>query len=187
MVAIPAAYADSVSHSIMCLPMPSLWCDGRTASRLRCACSSPKYMIAKATTRSRSHASSVEVSRFAIERATRSGPHDQPRPVSMRSRDIAAIFAASAGRPGLSVMFFAFIGPRLADCRKGGLEGLHDDEHDGGREEQDRHLVEPPVPDVGSRVPVPGKIAQELAAPEVVRDGERDDDELRVQPRARVA
>jgi len=27
----------------------------------------------------------------------------------MRSRDIAAIFAASAGRPGLNVVFFAFV------------------------------------------------------------------------------
>src|SRR5215831_11527224 len=195
MVAIPAAYADSVSHSIMRLPIPSLWCDGRTASRLRWACSSPKYMIAKATTRSRSQASSVEVSLLAIERATRSGPHDQPSPVSIRSRDIAAILEASAGLPGLSVMFFAFIGrrffsgtSRLADCqKKKGLERLHDDEHDRSGEENHRNLVEPAVPDVGFRVRVPCKISQKLPAPHVVGKGESDDCELRVQPGAREA
>src|SRR5215510_3992206 len=192
MVAMPAAYADSMSQSIMCLPIPSLWCWGRTASRLRWACSSPKYMIAKATTRSRSQASSVEVSLLAIERATRSGPHDQPSPVSIRSRDIAAIFAASAGLPGLSVMFFAFIGrglfsvtPRVADCRKKkGLERLHDGEYHRSGEEDHRNLVEPAVPDVRFRVRVPCKIPQELPAPYVVGDREGDDCELRVQPGA---
>src|SRR6266705_1587177 len=49
-------------------PMPSLWWEGRTASKLRWACSSPKYMMAKATTRSRSQESSVNVSLFALER-----------------------------------------------------------------------------------------------------------------------
>src|SRR5215831_16726920 len=162
MVAIPAAYADSVSHSIMCLPIPSLWCDGRTARRLRWACSSPKYMIAKATTRSRSHASRVEVSLLAIERATRSGPHDQPRPVSIRSRDIAAIFAASVGRPGLRMMFFAFIDrsrfpctARLADRDKKRLERFHYDEDHSRREEQNGDFVEPAVPDVGFGVRIP--------------------------------
>src|SRR5215813_4034014 len=156
MVAIPAAYADSVSHSIMCRPIPSLWCDGRTASRLRWACSSPKYMIAKATTRSRSHASSVEVSLLAIERATRSGPHDHPRPVSIRSRDIAAILAASMGRSGLRMMFFAFIDgidfcgtSRLADWGKKRLERLHHDEDHRGGEQNYRDLVEPAVPHMG--------------------------------------
>src|SRR5437773_9728229 len=143
-------------------PMPSLWWEDRTASKLRWACSSPKYMMAKATTRSRSQASSVNVSLFAIERATRSGPQDQPRPVSIRSRDIAAIFAASAGRPGLKVMFFAFIYrksniPRLADCRERGnpggrrgverLKRLHHGQNDRGREKYYRKLVEPAVPE----------------------------------------
>src|SRR5215467_12439154 len=161
MVAIPAAYADSVSHSIMCLPIPSLWCDGRTARRLRWACSSPKYMIAKATTRSRSHASSVDVSLLAIERATRSGPHDQPRPVSIRSRDIAAILAASVGRPGLRMMFFAFIygsrfrcTPRLADRDKKRLERFHHDEDHRCHEQDYGNLVEPALPHKGFNVRV---------------------------------
>src|SRR5689334_20585364 len=173
-------------------PMPNLWWEVRTASRLRCACSSPKYMIANATTRSRSQASSVKVSLFAIERATRSGPQDQPRPVSIRSRDIAAILAASAGRPGLSMMFFAFIvsraysasNRRLADWRKKRLERLHDDEDDHSDQEDHRNLVEPAEPHMGLGVAVEGEIPQELAAIEVVRDREGDDDELRLQPRA---
>src|SRR5215470_8911495 len=116
-------------------------------------------MMAKATTRSRSHASSVDVSLFAIERATRSGPHDQPRPVSIRSRDIAAILAASVGRPGLRMMFFAFMygsrfrcTPRLADRAKKRLERFHHDEDNRGREEYHRNLVEPAVPDMRFRV-----------------------------------
>src|SRR5882672_216024 len=176
-------------------PMPSLWWEERTASRFRWACSSPKYIMAKATTRSRSQASRVNVSLFAIERATRSGPQDQPRPVSIRSRDIAAILAASAGRPGLRVMFFAFIGwrsdsgstPRLADWGKKRLERLHDDQDYSGDEQDHRNLVEPSVPDMGLRVPIDGKIAQKLAAVQVVRDGERDHHELGDQPRAREA
>src|SRR5215472_2055625 len=98
-------------------------------------------MIAKATTRSRSHASRVEVSLLAIDRATRSGPQDQPRPVSIRSRDIAAILAASVGRPGLRMIFFAFMDgidfcgtSRLADWRKKRLERFHDDEDHRRRE-----------------------------------------------------
>src|SRR5712691_4435188 len=171
-------------------PIPSLWWEDRTASKFRWACSSPKYMMAKATTRSRSQASSVNVSLFAIERATRSGPQDQPRPVSIRSRDIAAILAASSGRPGLRVMFFAFIGqrsksgstPRVADCRTTGLERLHDREHNCRGQQQHRNLVEPAEPDVRFPVPVVGKILEELAAVEVVREGEGDNRELRVRP-----
>src|SRR5258708_35132800 len=155
-------------------------------------------MMAKATTRSRSHASSVNVSLFAIERATRSGPQDQPRPVSIRSRDIAAIFAASVGRPGLNVMFFAFISgksnatsmARLADCRKRGnlpLERLHHGQNDRGRQKYHRHLVEPAVPEVRLRISVVSKIGKQLTAVQVVGDRQDDDPELGVEPGAREA
>src|SRR5258708_11044405 len=143
-------------------------------------------MMAKATTRSRSQASSVNVSLFAIERATRSGPQDQPRPVSIRSRDIAAIFAASVGRPGLNVMFFAFISgksyatsmPRLADCRKRGnlpLERLHHGQDDRRGQKRDPHLVDPTGPKAGLWIGLPREIGKQLAAVKVVGDQQDDD------------
>src|SRR6266852_434201 len=195
-------------------PIPSLWWEDRTASKFRWACSSPKYMMAKATTRSRSQASSVNVSLFAIERATRSGPQDQPRPVSIRSRDIAAIFAASAGRPGLSVMFFAFMSGKsnatsmqsLADCRKRGhpgraavpprgaagrsavrLERLHHGQNDRGGQKTCRHLVKPAVPEVRPRISVARKIGKQLAAVQMIGDQQDDDPELGVEPGTREA
>src|SRR6266699_1760232 len=138
-------------------------------------------MMAKATTRSRSQASSVNVSLFAIERATRSEPRRRTRPASIRSPDIAAIFAASVGRPGLSVMFFAFMSwksnatsmPRLADCRKRGnlpLERLHHGQNDRGSQKYYRHLVEPSVPEVGLGIAVARKIGKQLAAVQVIGD-----------------
>src|SRR5258708_17735531 len=138
-------------------------------------------MMAKATTRSRSQASSVNVSLFAIERATRSGPQDQPRPVSIRSRDIAAIFAASVGRPGLNVMFFAFISgksyatsmPRLADCRKMGnlpLERLHHGQDDRGGQKRYLHLAEPAAPEAGLGIALPREIGKQLAAGKELAD-----------------
>jgi len=55
-------------------------------------------------------------------------------------------------------------------------------EHNCRGQQQHRDLVEPAEPDVGFPVPVVGKILEELAAVEVVREGEGDDGELRVQP-----
>src|SRR5882672_861331 len=192
-------------------PIPSLWCEGRTASKFRWACSSPKYMMAKATTRSRSQASSANVSLFAIARATRSGPQDQPRPVSMRSRDIAAIFAASVGRPGLNVMFFAFMSeksnatsmPRLADCRKRGnpgragvpprgaagppdlpLERFHHGQNDRGGQKTHRQLVEPAVPEVRLGIALACEIGKQLAAVQVIGDQQDDDPEFGIKPGA---
>jgi hypothetical protein len=108
----------------------------------------------------------------------------------MRSRDIDAIFAASAGRPGLRVMFFAFIAqrsnsgstPRLADCGKRGLEGFHNGQHEGGRQEHRWRLVEPAVPDVGAGVSVAREIQKQLAAVDVIGERQGDDDEFGVKP-----
>src|SRR6185436_1434340 len=113
-LAMPATRADSSSHSSMRWPMPSRRCDGRTASRTRCARSSPSSMMAKPASASRvaaaaaapvspgaglppSEATIVSVSRSRIAFSTRGASYFHPSPDSMKSRDISATAWASRG------------------------------------------------------------------------------------------
>src|SRR3954462_7131406 len=104
MLAIPAVRAESSSHWNRRLPIPSLRCDGRTASSTRCARSSPNSTIAKPVIAPRpaalllpSHATTASVSRSRIARSTRGASYFQPRPASMKSRDMSEIAWASRG------------------------------------------------------------------------------------------
>ena len=60
-------------------------------------------MMEKPARRAPSRAVSTSVSGWRMLRTTRSGVQVQGRPVSISSRDIAAIGAASPGAAGLSV------------------------------------------------------------------------------------
>src|SRR5687767_10548458 len=111
MLAMPATRADSSSQSSSRWPMPMRRCDGRTASSTRCARSSPNSMMAKPATALRavpdlpfSHATTASVSRSRIARITRAASYFQPRPDSMKSRDIVAIACASRGSAGRMAM-----------------------------------------------------------------------------------
>src|SRR3954469_21841381 len=104
MLAMPAMRAESSSHWNRRLPIPSLRCDGRTASSTRCARSSPNSTIAKPVIAPRpaalllpSHATTASVSRSRIARNTRGASYFQPRPASMKSRDMSEIAWASRG------------------------------------------------------------------------------------------
>src|SRR4051812_13446501 len=104
MLAMPAVRAESSSHWNRRLPIPSLRCDGRTASSTRCARSSPNSTIAKPVIAPRpaalllpSHATTASVSRSRIARSTRGASYFQPRPASMKSRDMSEIAWASRG------------------------------------------------------------------------------------------
>src|SRR2546429_5087719 len=98
--------------------MPSRRCEGRTASSTRCARSSPNSMMAKPLIAPRaaedplpvplplplSHATTASVSRSRIARITLAASYFQPRPASMKSRDIIAMACASRGSAIRTVM-----------------------------------------------------------------------------------
>ncbi len=94
----PASIAVRVSQSMSCDPKPWRRCSGATASRFKCATSSPKCMMANAAIRCSRRATTTEDSGPEIKCCTRAGVHDQVNPCSMRSRDISAISRASVAR-----------------------------------------------------------------------------------------
>src|SRR5271169_1870210 len=87
-----------VSHCMRRRPSPWRRCSAATASRFRCAASSPKCMMANAAIRNSRRATTTDDSAPDMKCCTRAGVHDQVRPCSMRSRDISAISRASLAR-----------------------------------------------------------------------------------------
>src|SRR5688572_24730327 len=60
--------------------------------------------------------------------------------------------------------------------------GFNGREHDDADQKNDRHFVEPAIPDVAARVAAVPEVAEELAAPCVIRDEHHDENELRMEP-----
>src|SRR5437763_869503 len=88
--AMPAAVADSTSQCSIRVAIPRRRLAASTASKTRCARSSPKRMTANPTTLPGSRAASAVAAGSAISADIRGVRYVQPKPVSMRSRDIHA-------------------------------------------------------------------------------------------------
>ena len=93
---MPATRAEASSQSTIVRPTPQRRCAGRTASSSRCASSSPYFMMPKPARSALRIATTTLVSGWRRHRVTRSLVQLQPRPFSIRSRDISAIASASA-------------------------------------------------------------------------------------------